>query len=82
MVFFQSFTEDLLDESASYLFDEYCRHVMDRLIVFGRETMIHRANNSAGGYEYRLFTYLLSDEFDLICSTMLPTKPMQSIKAA
>ena len=80
--FFVSFTEDLLEDSTSRLFDEYCRLVMDRLVPFCRETMLHRTNTSADGYEYALFRFLLSDEFDLICSTMLPTKKIQSIKAA
>ena len=50
-----SFTEDLLDVENSHLFDECCRHVMDRLVPFGRDAMLHRENKSADGYEYKLF---------------------------
>ena len=77
-----SFTEDLLDVKNSRLFDECCRHVMDQLVPFGRDAMMHRENKSADGYEYKLFHFLVSDEFCLICSAMLPTKRMQIIKAA
>ena len=77
-----SFTEDLLDIENSRLFDERCRHLMDRLVPFGRDAMLNRTSKSADGYEYNLFHFLLSDEFGLICFTMLPTKQMQTIKAA
>ena len=76
-----SFTADLLDIETSMMFDEYYRYVMDRLMVFGKAAVLDRNWTSSDSYEYRLFHFLVSDEFELICSSMLPTKPMQTINA-
>ena len=70
---FVSFTEDLLDVQKSQMFDECCRHIMDKLISFEKDAMLNRKLTSADSYEYRLFHFLVSKEFQLICSTMLST---------
>ena len=53
---------------------------MDTL-MFGKYAILNRKLTSADSYGYRLFHFLVSDEFKLICSTMLPAKRMQTLKA-
>ena len=71
-----SFAEELrdIDIEMSCLFDKECRHTMARMVPVSGDAMMNHANALTNVYEYHLFHYIVLDEFNLVCWTMVPTK--------
>ena len=78
---FQSFLDELLDSNKSSVFDEACRYIMDRLLKFAKNAMENRKSNTNDSLEYSCFHFFASNELATICSILLPTEPMQTIKS-
>ena len=53
---------------------------MDNLLEFGEDALLNRKSKSACSFESRLFRFLVSDNFECICSAMFHTKATQTIK--
>ena len=49
---------------------------------FGKDKLSKKKLNPADSFEYELFNLVLSENFDHICSAMLPSKIMQETGAA
>ena len=63
------------------MFDEACRYIMDRLLKFAKDAMENRKSNTNDSFEYSCFHFYASDELATICSNLLPTEPMRTIKS-
>ena len=70
-----------LDSNKSSVFDESCRYIMDKLLEFAKNAMENRKSNSNDSFGYSCFHFFASDDFATICSTLLPTEPMRTIKS-
>ena len=69
-----------LDSNKSSVFDESCRYIMDKLLEFAKNAMENRKSNSNDSFGYSCFHFFASNDFATICSTLLPTEPVQTIK--
>ena len=54
---------------------------MDKLLKFGENAMSNCNTTSSHSFEYSCFHYFSSNDFQKLCSSMLPTERMRTVKA-